>query len=214
MKNMTLSALALVLALGSAGASLAQVPSGGPEAKGNAPLKHGHTVNDGAAKAGRSSFTMKQAQRHIEHAGYTAVTELTKGDDGVWRGQATKDGTARDIGLDFKGNVSEGGGGAARSSASMSTKSGGSAMMAGGGSASSAAAMPMQGGSAQAMTASASASAARSAHHHRHHRRHHRMARQHCANPSPNGAACSGVDRNMNGISDKEDRAIKGGSKP
>ena len=35
-----------------------------------------------------------------------------------------------------------------------------------------------------------------------------------CNTPGPNGVACSGVDRNDNGISDKEDRAIRGGAKP
>lgn len=216
MKSITFSALAAILALASAAASFAQVPSGGPYAKGNAPLKHGHTVNDGVAKPGRTSFTMKQAQSHIEHAGYTGVTGLTKGADGVWRGQATKDGTARDIGLDFKGNVSEGGAGAdsasPKSAAMSTTKSTSSATVASQSAPPNPGAMQGQATGGAAVSATAGAS---TGHHRRHrHHRHHHMTKAACAAPSPNGAACSGVDRNENGISDREDRAIKGGAKP
>ena len=95
---------AAYLALG--GAAFAEA-SGGPDARGNAPIKVSHTVNDGAAKAGANSFTRSQARQHILHSGYTAVSALTKGDDGVWRGVATKDGVPVSVGLDFKGNVTE-----------------------------------------------------------------------------------------------------------
>lgn len=95
---------AAYLALG--GAAFAQA-SGGPDAKGNAPLKAAHTVNDGAPKAGANSFTHGQARQHILNAGYTAVSALTKGDDGVWRGTATKDGAPVSVALDFKGDVTE-----------------------------------------------------------------------------------------------------------
>jgi putative membrane protein len=102
-----LPALAAVLF---AGAALAQsAPSGGPDAKGNAPIKHVHTINDGSAKPGANSFTQNQARKHILHAGYQSVSGLTKGPDGVWRGVATKDGASKNVALDFKGNISEGG---------------------------------------------------------------------------------------------------------
>ena len=65
-------------------------------------------VNDGGAKRGATSFTEKEARKHIENAGYTDVSPLTKGDDGVWRGTAMKRGASRPIGMDFKGNVVEG----------------------------------------------------------------------------------------------------------
>ena len=195
--------LALALAMGAGGAAMAQVPSGGPDAKGNAPLKHGHTVNDGTAKPGRTSFTMSQAQRHIEHAGYTAVSGLTKGDDGVWRGRATKDGTTRDVGLDFKGNISEGAmsGGSSTSSTTRTMTP---------------APMPMRSASTTTTSAtSATTTSARTgAMRHHHHRRHRHHVTANCANPAPNGAACSGIDRNRNGVSDKEDRAIQAGAKP
>ena len=95
---------AAFLSLG--GAALAQA-SGGPDAKANAPLKASHTVDDGAPAAGANSFTQAQARRHIVHSGYDAVSALTKGSDGVWRGSATKNGAPVSVALDFKGDVSE-----------------------------------------------------------------------------------------------------------
>ena len=94
-----ISAIALVAALGLASAASAQVPTGGADAKGDAPLKHAHTVNDGGARRGATSFTQKEAMKHIEHAGYTGVSSLKKGKDGVWRGTATKDGSARQVAI-------------------------------------------------------------------------------------------------------------------
>jgi hypothetical protein len=95
---------AAFLSLG--GAALAQA-SGGADAKGNAPLKASHTVNDGAPKPGANSFTQAQARRHILHSGYDAVSSLNKGADGVWRGTATKNGAPVSVALDFKGDVTE-----------------------------------------------------------------------------------------------------------
>ncbi len=206
--NMTktlLPAMSLAAALALSGAATAQVPSGGPDAKGNAPLKHGHTINDGAAKPGRSSFTKGQAERHIVHAGYAAVADLTKGADGVWRATATKNGARVSVGLDFKGNIVEGVTPAAEAAATAAA-----------GAAPAAPPPPME--SMPAATTSTTSTTTSTAsemgvHHARHHRRHHRhLAR--CANPGPNGVACSGIDRNRNGISDKEDRAMKTGAKP
>jgi hypothetical protein len=107
MKNTFL--LAGVLSLGLVGAAAAQ--SATSPAKGNAPVKPAHTVNDGAAKAGRNSFTEEQAREHIAKSGYTNVTGLTKGSDGVWRGHASKAGGAPvSVAMDFKGNVTTGAG--------------------------------------------------------------------------------------------------------
>ena len=102
--NKSISALALAVALGFAGVASAQ-PSGGPDAKGNAPLKHAHTVNDGAPKHGANSFTEAQAKGRIEKAGYANVSKLVKNPNGVWQGSADKDGKNVLIGLDYKGNV-------------------------------------------------------------------------------------------------------------
>lgn len=183
-----ISAMAAVAALSLSAAAFAQgVPSGGPDAKGNAPLKHPHTVNDGAAKPGATSFTEAEARKHIQHAGYLSTTSLTKGTDGVWRGKAMKGDTSVNVGLDFKGNVTEGG---AAASSPATVTSGGEKPMA----------------TAGAMSTTTTKVAKRSSHwRHRH---------AGCANAGPNGTACSGIDRNKNGISDKEDHAIKAGAKP
>ena len=61
--------------------------------------------NSNAPVAGRNSFTEGQAKSKIEDAGYTNVTELRKDDNGVWRGQATKDGKTLSVALDYQGNV-------------------------------------------------------------------------------------------------------------
>ena len=61
--------------------------------------------NSDAPVAGRNSFTEGQAKSKIEDAGYTNVTELKKDDKGVWRGQASKGGSASAVSVDFQGNV-------------------------------------------------------------------------------------------------------------
>jgi len=55
--------------------------------------------------AGSTSFTEAQAREHIEKAGYTGVTALTKTPDGLWTGQATKAGKVTTVSVDFKGAV-------------------------------------------------------------------------------------------------------------
>lgn len=54
---------------------------------------------------GRNSFTMAQAARRIGAAGFTNVTGLKKDGQGVWRGQAQKDGAATAVSLDYQGTV-------------------------------------------------------------------------------------------------------------
>ena len=104
--NMIRSGLVVLALLALGGSALAQV-SGDPDAKGNAPIKATHTVNDGAPKAGATSFTRTQARHHILNSGYDSVSTLTKGADGVWRGTAMKGGAHIGVALDFKGNVTE-----------------------------------------------------------------------------------------------------------
>ena len=55
---------------------------------------------------GANSFTEAQAKDRIEKAGFTSVSGLTKDADGIWRGKASKGGTAVEVALDYKGNVS------------------------------------------------------------------------------------------------------------
>lgn len=54
---------------------------------------------------GANSFTESQAKSRIEEAGYANVTALAKDDQGIWRGQATKDGQQVAVALDYEGNV-------------------------------------------------------------------------------------------------------------
>ena len=170
----------LMLATTFAGGAFAQTaPVGGADAKGNSPVKAVHTINDGSAKPAANSFTQGQAMKHIENSGYTGVSGLTKGSDGVWRGTAMKNGAPVDVAMDFKGNVTE--------------------------------AMPpvvarRMRGPASPMTPAEDnpgmapgSSMNEAMHHHRHHHHHHHRG---------GGHGMSGVDRNKNGISDKEDRSM------
>ena len=61
--------------------------------------------NSNAPVAGRNSFTEGQAKSKIEDAGYANVTALKKDDNGVWRGKASKGGSATAVSVDFQGNV-------------------------------------------------------------------------------------------------------------
>ena len=61
--------------------------------------------NSDAPVAGRNSFTEGQAKSKLEDAGYADVTALKKDDKGVWRGQASKGGSATAVSVDFQGNV-------------------------------------------------------------------------------------------------------------
>jgi hypothetical protein len=48
-------------------------------------------------------FTEKQARAHFVHLGYTNVSGLTKDENGVWHGSATKDGKTLTVAVDIKG---------------------------------------------------------------------------------------------------------------
>src|SRR6201989_104234 len=61
--------------------------------------------NPGPPAAGANSFTEGQAKSRIEAAGYSNVSGLVKGKDGIWRGKASKEGKIVDVGLDYQGNV-------------------------------------------------------------------------------------------------------------
>lgn len=57
---------------------------------------------------GANSFTEAQARTRLIERGYTAVSELKKDKDGVWRGMATKDAKSVAVGVDYKGDISGG----------------------------------------------------------------------------------------------------------
>lgn len=54
---------------------------------------------------GANSFTEAQAKERIQDAGYAEVTGLAKDDNGIWRGEAKKDGKSVPVALDYQGNV-------------------------------------------------------------------------------------------------------------
>ena len=57
------------------------------------------------ATPGRNSFTEGQAKSRIESSGFQNVTGLKKDDQGIWTGQAMKDGKQVTVQLDFQGDV-------------------------------------------------------------------------------------------------------------
>ncbi|MHC1550338.1 PepSY domain-containing protein [Phyllobacterium sp. K27] len=65
------------------------------------------TVNPSAPVPGENSFTEAQAKERIESKGYSEVSGLTKGEDGVWSATATKDGKSSNVKLDYQGNITE-----------------------------------------------------------------------------------------------------------
>jgi len=58
------------------------------------------------AVPGANSFTEAQARSRLEKNGYSQVSGLAKGDDGIWRGAATKNGSSVHVSVDYKGNIS------------------------------------------------------------------------------------------------------------
>lgn len=76
-----------------------------PPANGNEAINGDANTNDTTQSAGSNSFTEGQARGHIENAGYSDVTGLTKTPDGMWTGTATKAGKSMSVSVDFKGAV-------------------------------------------------------------------------------------------------------------
>jgi hypothetical protein len=81
------------------------------ERSNSSPAQPAVTTSDADRKtsaapvAGANSFTMREARRRIEAGGFSQVTGLQKGRDGVWRGKAVRDGTAVNVYCDYQGNV-------------------------------------------------------------------------------------------------------------
>jgi putative membrane protein len=81
-------------------------PTGGPNS-----LPPGEPANAIASSAnglskGANSFTEAQARNRLQQHGYRQVSELTKDQDGIWRGSATRNGRQVHVSLDYKGNIS------------------------------------------------------------------------------------------------------------
>ena len=95
---LALSALAALSA-----AAMAQTPA--QQGPSNPAVKGVHENNSASPVAGANSFTRGEAESQIKAKGYTRVTGLRKGKDGVWRGKATKDGKTGPVSVDYQGNV-------------------------------------------------------------------------------------------------------------
>ncbi|QND54518.1 PepSY domain-containing protein (plasmid) [Phyllobacterium sp. 628] len=65
------------------------------------------TKNPAAPVAGANSFTESQAKERIEGKGYSDITALMKGEDGIWSGSAKKDGKPVNVKLDYQGNITD-----------------------------------------------------------------------------------------------------------
>ena len=99
MKHIILSAAAVALLTSGAMAQTSNPGSHNPAVKDSTA---GHV---GMPADGRNSFTEDQARGRLAKAGYTGVSELTKDDNGVWKGTAMRGGKRVNVGLDYKGNI-------------------------------------------------------------------------------------------------------------
>lgn len=74
-----------------------------------APRNEAVDTSPATAEAGQTpganSYTEGQAKGAIEAGGYTGVSALTQGPDGIWQGTATKDGKPVSVSVDYKGVV-------------------------------------------------------------------------------------------------------------
>lgn len=61
--------------------------------------------NTATPSAGMSAVTEAQARSKLESQGYTNVTGLMMGTDGMWHGKAMRGSASVNVGLDGKGNV-------------------------------------------------------------------------------------------------------------
>ncbi|CDX22536.1 Outer membrane protein [Mesorhizobium sp. ORS 3324] len=68
-------------------------------------IKSASTPKPPAPVPGANSFTEAQAKNRIQDAGYTDISSLAKDPQGIWRGQAKKDGKSISVALDYQGNV-------------------------------------------------------------------------------------------------------------
>ena len=92
--------------IAAAAAALATAASAQSDMGSHNPAMKDPTVRTAPAAAkGRNSFTEAQAKGRIAKAGYTNIGKLTKNDNGVWQGTATKGGAQVMVALDYKGNV-------------------------------------------------------------------------------------------------------------
>jgi hypothetical protein len=103
MRSLIISGVVLAFV---AGGAMAQSPPA-QKGPGNSAINSSDSTNRQVTNPvqGRNSFTEGEAKSRIEKRGFTNVSKLAKDDNGVWRGQAMKDGKQVDVSLDFEGNV-------------------------------------------------------------------------------------------------------------
>jgi hypothetical protein len=97
--------VAIVIGVISAGGAFAQSGSTPPT---NPPVVSATTPDSKTAAApvaGANSFTETQARSRLEEHGYSNVSGLTKDDQSIWRGKATKDGMLVSVAVDYQGNI-------------------------------------------------------------------------------------------------------------
>jgi len=95
----TLTAMMLVLSLTCA--TMAQTPQLPVFDPANPPK-----IDAGALATGPTGFNEAQAKRWLLRAGMSNITDLTLGDDGIWRGKAERQGNIVPVGLDHNGDIS------------------------------------------------------------------------------------------------------------
>jgi len=93
------------LILVAASAAILVASSAGAQSN-NPAVKDPTVATTKATAKGHNSFTESQARGRIAKAGYTHIGKLTQNENGVWQGQAVKDGKTVTVALDYKGNVS------------------------------------------------------------------------------------------------------------
>lgn len=76
-----------------------------PDRSGATTTNQGTSSQSTAPAPGANSFTEGQARSRMEAAGFTNVGELTKDEQGIWRGRAMRGGQQVSVMLDYQGNV-------------------------------------------------------------------------------------------------------------
>ena len=97
--------VAVVIGAIGAGAAFAQTVTTTRPANTPVVTTSPDSKNPAPPVAGANSFTETQARSRLEAGGYTNVSGLTKDDQSIWRGKATKGGALVDVALDYQGNI-------------------------------------------------------------------------------------------------------------
>ncbi|WP_052710231.1 hypothetical protein [Azospirillum thiophilum] len=62
-------------------------------------------IDAGPLAPGATAFTEAQARRWLMRAGMSNITDLMLGEDGIWRGQAERQGNLFPVSLDRNGDI-------------------------------------------------------------------------------------------------------------